>query len=65
MAITTVFLRSRLTRDTVSSIIDTFLGSRFAVGSSKSKSSVLSTSALARETLCCSPPESFFAKRFS
>ncbi len=49
----------------VSSMMDMVSGSRFAVGSSRRRSGVSRASALARAMRCCSPPESFFACRFS
>ncbi len=61
--ITIVVPRSRLMRSTSSSIIPTETGSRFAVGSSISRTSGSITIARARATRCISPPESVRALR--
>ena len=62
---TMVVFDSRLVAAIASSIMEAFLGSRLAVGSSSRRSLVLSTRALASATLCCSPPDSFRAFLFS
>ena len=65
VAITIVSLLWRFAASITSSIISAFLGSKFDVGSSRRRSLLSRTKALAMATLCCSPPESFLAGRFS
>ncbi len=56
---------SLLSHDMVSFTTERLSGSRLAVGSSRRRTSQPSASALARESLCCSPPESLLALRLS